>query len=111
MAFKAGLVKPSDIGNTPGTYQLGRIGDTGIYKEGSCRFITFEDNRSEMDSNGGSARSGLARRGSNNSQFKGAITTPFGTFDNCREASEASGVPAETIRYRVSSSNFHKYHY
>jgi len=52
LALKAGLRKPSDIGDKPGSYVLGRFGDTGGYTFANCSFILYEENCSEVHSNG-----------------------------------------------------------
>lgn len=65
LAKKAELRKPQQIGNKPGKYQLGRLGDTGPYAMGNCRFITHEQNREEQYENGGNAKAGISRAGQN----------------------------------------------
>lgn len=46
-------IRSSSIGKKRGQYQLGRLGDTGGYSAGNCRFITVEQNRLESVLNGG----------------------------------------------------------
>ncbi|AUR97723.1 hypothetical protein NVP1244A_021 [Vibrio phage 1.244.A._10N.261.54.C3] len=56
-----------DIGCSINNYNLGRIGDSGPYMLGNCRFITVEQNIRERVHNGGAkiggVVGGLARRG------------------------------------------------
>jgi len=53
LAKEAGLTSPEQIGPRLGTYQLGRLGDTGDYEIGNCRFILREQNIEEWKVNGG----------------------------------------------------------
>lgn len=85
LAVKAGLTKPSQIGTRIDSYQMGRIGDTGDYEIGNCRFITKAQNLEERKLNGGNAsisnkmlgrsRSEEVRRKISETQ-KGRIITP-----------------------------------
>lgn len=52
LARKAGLRTPDQVGMAVGSYNLGRVGDTGGYVKGNCRFITSEQNRRERSTNG-----------------------------------------------------------
>lgn len=56
LAIEAGVNKPSLIGRSTGEFQMGRLGDTGDYSPGNCRFITMEQNKIECKLNGGSSR-------------------------------------------------------
>lgn len=53
LAREAELTSPDQIGNKPGLYQMGRLGDEGPYKVGNCRFITHEQNLQEQLENTG----------------------------------------------------------
>lgn len=53
LAKEAGITDPDQIGSGRGKYQIGRIGDSGNYEIGNCRFITKEQNLLEMIENGG----------------------------------------------------------
>lgn len=55
LASKAGLTSPAQIGLAMDQYQMGRIGDTGDYIKGNCRFITARQNLNEKFKNGGAA--------------------------------------------------------
>ena len=41
-------LRPSLIGNRPGQYNLSRYGDSGVYNNANCRFITREENLTEQ---------------------------------------------------------------
>lgn len=56
LAVEAGLYSPSLIGRKEHLYQMGRIGDSGNYILGNCRFITKGMNTKERSSNGGDIR-------------------------------------------------------
>jgi hypothetical protein len=47
LAAKAGLTNPGQIGPANGQYVVGRVGDSGPYKVGNCRFIPREQNQEE----------------------------------------------------------------
>lgn len=64
LAYEAGITV-DQIGNRTGKYQLGRLGDVGRYTPSTCRFILHEENREEMNINGGAKRSGISRRKEN----------------------------------------------
>jgi hypothetical protein len=53
LAQRAGIVSPKEIGCTSNKYQMGRLGDTGNYVWGNCRFITMAENQKEKIINGG----------------------------------------------------------
>jgi hypothetical protein len=55
LAKAAGLTSPDQIGRSQGQYQMGRLGDTGGYILGNCRFITMQQNQDERKQNGGTA--------------------------------------------------------
>ena len=63
LAKKAGITSSSEIGISPGKFQLGRIGDQGRYSLKTCRFITAEQNRTECDTNGGYVAGGRKQKG------------------------------------------------
>ena len=48
LLYMAGI-NISQVGNKAGEYCLGRLGDTGDYVPGNCRFITKEQNAREQD--------------------------------------------------------------
>ena len=52
LAKKAGITA-SDIGCHRGQYHMSRIGDTGDYAPGNCRFLPQEENLEERRINGG----------------------------------------------------------
>jgi hypothetical protein len=51
-AAYAEIDHPGEIGKLPGQFQLGRVGDTGDYAKGNCRFIPVEQNARERIENG-----------------------------------------------------------
>jgi len=53
LAEKAGITRPSQIGRSKGKYQMSRVGDTGDYVMGNCRFLLMSENLDEMLTNGG----------------------------------------------------------
>jgi hypothetical protein len=53
LAKRAGLSSPDNIGRSTHQYAMGRLGDTGNYVWGNCRFITVEQNLKERKKNGG----------------------------------------------------------
>jgi hypothetical protein len=55
LAADAGISNPSMIGRTAQSFCMGRLGDTGDYEIGNCRFITVRQNQLEKMLNGGSA--------------------------------------------------------
>lgn len=55
LAVNAGINSPGQIGQKPGTYQMGRYGDQGDYILGNCRFILQSQNIEERGTNGGNA--------------------------------------------------------
>lgn len=63
LADKAGVTEPADIGNTLGKFQMSRVGDSGNYVWGNCRFLLKEDNLQEMAVNGGRRANADKRRG------------------------------------------------
>lgn len=63
LAIKACLTRPSQIGRASHEYNLSRIGDTGGYVVGNCRFILSAMNRDERVTNGGIERGAAKRRG------------------------------------------------
>jgi hypothetical protein len=81
LALRAGLTSPNQIGNRPGKYQLGRIGDNGDYEVGNCRFITFEQNYEEWVSNGGRERS-IEKRADYNKDTRPAMAAMAEEYRN-----------------------------
>ena len=63
LAHDSGLKSADDIGRGAGKYQMGRIGDTGNYEVGNCRFITQRQNLDERALNGGDRRGAEKRTG------------------------------------------------
>lgn len=63
LALDAGLTSPDQIGVGIDKYQLGRIGDTGNYELGNCRFITMRQNLDERFLNGGTREAGRKKSG------------------------------------------------
>lgn len=61
LAAKAKLKSPDEIGKAKHLYQMGRVGDTGDYIWGNCRFITQQQNQNEMTINGGRRLGDLKR--------------------------------------------------
>lgn len=61
---KAGITSPQQIGRASTKFQMGRIGDSGDYEIGNCRFISARINLDERAANGGNASIGrkLSRR-------------------------------------------------
>lgn len=110
LAYQASL-NPENIGNKPGKYQLGRIGDKGRYSLETCRFITFEQNNAENIENGGDKRAALKRTGELSYAFKGYYCTPMGKFPSIRLAAKANGTANDTIRYRTKSPNFPEFYF
>lgn len=53
LVCEAGINNPDQIGRKAHLYQMGRIGDTGNYELGNCRFITMAQNAQEKLINGG----------------------------------------------------------
>ena len=70
LVVEAGIKYPDEIGLKSNSYQMGRIGDTGIYELGNCRFISKSVNMKERDINGGTATMGSKRKGQNKSNSK-----------------------------------------
>lgn len=60
--IEAGIT-PHQVGRTNGSYQLGRITDSGDYTIDSCRFITQVQNLIERTLNGGTERGASKNRG------------------------------------------------
>lgn len=57
LAQRAGLRSADQIGcKSYSDFQVGRVGDTGPYSFGNCRFITMGQNQREKYENGGHAR-------------------------------------------------------
>lgn len=71
LAQRAGLTSPEDIGKSPSSYQLGRVGDKGGYTLGNCRFITQRQNLEERRINGGNAEVSRKLTGRNASNDEG----------------------------------------
>ncbi|USE39519.1 hypothetical protein [Endozoicomonas sp. SCSIO W0465] len=74
LVFNAGLSHPKQIGLASNDYQLGRIGDTGGYVMGNCRFITQKQNKKEMGDRHGCKRKGkdhhmYGKRGKDNHMY------------------------------------------
>lgn len=63
LAAEAGLNNPHQIGVHNESYHLSRIGDSGDYEIGNCRFLTHNENRIEKITNGGDKRGGLKKAG------------------------------------------------
>ena len=55
LAKETGLTEPQQIGKKSQLYQMARIGDTGNYELGNCRFVTMSQNAKERADNGGAA--------------------------------------------------------
>lgn len=55
LAKKAGIKSPKKIGRNLDKFQMGRIGDSGDYVVGNCRFISMKQNLLERSLNGGIA--------------------------------------------------------
>lgn len=56
IAAYSGLKSPDLIGRGLGKYGMGRLGDSGDYVIGNCRFITNAQNIEERNLNGGTER-------------------------------------------------------
>lgn len=56
IAADSGLKSPDLIGRGLGKYGMGRLGDSGDYVIGNCRFITNAQNIEERNLNGGTER-------------------------------------------------------
>lgn len=56
IAVESGLTHYSQIGRRKGEHGMARIGDSGPYEYGNCRFLTTEENIAERTLNGGTAR-------------------------------------------------------
>jgi hypothetical protein len=83
LAKRAGVLRPSMIGCKSDKYQVGRIGDTGNYEIGNCRFITMAQNQHEKVENGGDA-SGIALRVANNkSRDRASFVRRSENFELC----------------------------
>lgn len=65
LAKEAGIVDANQIGKSLDSYCMGRIGDTGIYEVGNCRFITVRQNLAERESNGGNIKISKSKLGKN----------------------------------------------
>ncbi|USE39539.1 hypothetical protein [Endozoicomonas sp. SCSIO W0465] len=77
LAFNADITEPKQIGRGSNAYQLGRIGDTGGYVMGNCRFITQKQNKAEMGD-----RHILKRKGKDHPTYgrKGKDSHMYGTL-------------------------------
>lgn len=64
LAKQAGITSPDMIGKSVEKYQMGRIGDTGNYEIGNCRFITMRQNLDERRINGGNKKISEKMKGS-----------------------------------------------
>ena len=53
IAKESGLTKPEQNGCRRGQYHLARLGDSGAYVVGNCRFLPQEENIQERTYNGG----------------------------------------------------------
>jgi len=53
LAARAGLIAPTQIGLRTKQFQMARLGDSGDYVWGNCRFITADENLQEKMENGG----------------------------------------------------------
>lgn len=56
LAQEAGVNHPDMIGKGVDKYQMGRLGDSGGYELGNCRFITMRQNLDERRINGGNQK-------------------------------------------------------
>ena len=68
LASEAGITNPNQIGKKREQFQMGRLGDVGVYELGNCRFITQRQNILERTENGGTklrAAMSAARKGLN----------------------------------------------
>lgn len=53
IAVESGLTHYSQVGRRKGEHGMARIGDSGPYEYGNCRFLTTEENIAERSLNGG----------------------------------------------------------
>lgn len=90
-AREAGLSDFSEIGRCKGQYQLGRVGDVGVYVDGNCRFITTEQNRRECFENG---------RATEGNQRRAALMTGL-----TKDTSERLRKSSESLRGRTKETD------
>lgn len=76
LAVDAGIKAPSEIGQTLDSYCMGRVGDSGGYTLGNCRFITQRQNQTERRLNGGAKLGGEKCSKTKGKDFM--ITSPDG---------------------------------
>lgn len=74
LALDAGLTSPDQIGTQADKYQLGRLGDSGDYRLGNCRFITMKQNLEERALNGGNASAARKKSGRTKSTDAGVAS-------------------------------------
>lgn len=106
LAKRAGLESPDEIGNTRGKFQMSRIGDTGLYEWGNCRFLTQQENLSEKKINGGYARQAEAQ----GKPFK--VRSPDGivhTGRNMREFCRQRGLNQSKLSAVCRGAHSHHY--
>lgn len=107
LAVKAGLTSPTQIGNTSGSYQMSRVGDSGDYEVGNCRFLTLEENHAEKHKNGGYKRQAEKLRGRTKETHSGLMGASLKMRGRTKEtdrgvaegARKRSGRTAETHEY------------
>ena len=96
--FSDAGITAADIGNKGHQYCLGRIGDTGNYEVGNCRFITATQNGKEV-------KHPTTEQIIESSTLKKRTQTPHGIFRSLREAERETGIDAGTIRYRIKMNH------
>jgi hypothetical protein len=101
LAKKAGLKEPSQIGRTSvDNYQMGRIGDTGDYEWGNCRFITMEQNKNEKIANGGQERASQKIRGRNKFNNEGYARVSASKIGRTKENDVGRRITSEKLKGR-----------
>lgn len=100
-----------DIGSKADQYCLGRIGDSGAYEIGNCRFITMNQNREESKINGCLDWT-CERKRKRATQKETIVNTPWGVFNSLREAADHPDAACKhtTIHKRIKEG-FQGYFY
>ena len=80
------------IGRYKGNYHMARHGDKGIYEMGNCRFLSCTENIQEMGARGAPKR------------WKRCLIMGV-EYESQRAASEALGLPQQTVSKRLLNPN------
>lgn len=76
LAKRAGIETPEEIGKGVLQFCVSRVGDSGNYEVGNCRFKTVRENLDERRKNGGN--SVVGRKNKVNSSYRYSIRGPTG---------------------------------